>query len=64
MIERLKKTVELDPSDLDGWINLGDAYYDSDNYDDAIEAYREAAMNPSIDLPAIRNVSAVFLTPW
>jgi len=28
MIERYKKSTELDPKDADAWINLADAYYD------------------------------------
>jgi len=42
MIERYKKSAELDPNDVDAWINLADAYYDESEYEAAIEAYQKA----------------------
>ena len=47
MIERYKKSTELDPNDADAWINLGDAYYDENKYEYAIESYEKAIeINP------------------
>ena len=40
MIERYKKSAELDPNDADAWINLADAYYDENEFEAAIQAYR------------------------
>ncbi len=38
LIEQLKKN----PEDTASWINLGNIYFDSDKYDEAIEAYLKA----------------------
>jgi len=47
MIERYKKSAELDPNDADTWINLADAYYDENEYDAAIKAYKKSIeLNP------------------
>jgi len=45
MIERYKKSAELDPNDADAWINLGDAYYDENEYDFAINRNRARRCN-------------------
>ncbi|HMK66794.1 MAG TPA: tetratricopeptide repeat protein, partial [Thermodesulfobacteriota bacterium] len=36
-----KKTIE-NPSDIDSWTKLGDLYFDSNNYDKAINAYNKS----------------------
>ena len=42
-IDRYKQAVEIDPNDVDAWINLGDGYYDADKYSKALECYEKAA---------------------
>ena len=41
-IERLKESIELDPRDLDAWINLGDAYYEEGIFSKTIDCYEKA----------------------
>lgn len=38
-IDFLKEKLDANPGDTVSWINLGNAYFDSDRYDDAIAAY-------------------------
>jgi len=40
-IDRYKELVDIDPSDVDSWMNLGDVYYDETNYPKAIECYEK-----------------------
>ena len=49
-IERYKKSVELDPKDLDAWVNLADAYYDEGIFHKAVESYEKAIeLNPDYE---------------
>ena len=46
-LDRFKLAVEQDPQDIDAWMNLGDVYYDEDEYSRALECYEKAAhINP------------------
>jgi tetratricopeptide (TPR) repeat protein len=41
-IENLKAATQKNPDDLDAWIRLGNAYFDSDLYEPSIQAYQKA----------------------
>jgi cytochrome c-type biogenesis protein CcmH/NrfG len=42
LIESLQNQVKTSPDDLEAWIKLGHAYFDSDQYAQAIDAYQKA----------------------
>jgi len=47
MAEALEKETAANPNNVDGWIQLGNLYFDADNYDGAIGAYEKAlALEP------------------
>lgn len=41
-VDNLKEKLDANPGDTASWINLGNNYFDSDRYDDAIAAYLKA----------------------
>ncbi len=41
-IDFLKEKLDANPGDTVSWINLGDSYFDSDRYEQAIDAYLKA----------------------
>ena len=41
-VNRYKELVEVNPTDIDSWVNLGDAYYDQADFNNAIKAYEKA----------------------
>ncbi len=41
-IRSLEREVSTDPANVTAWINLGDTYFDSDQYAKSIEAYKKA----------------------
>lgn len=41
-IDYIKERLEADPGDTASWINLGNSYFDTDRYDEAIDAYLKA----------------------
>ena len=41
-IIKLKNLVQQNPDDLEGWIDLGNACFDADQYEESIQAYRKA----------------------
>jgi len=46
-IVKLKDLVQQNPDDLESWIDLGNACFDADQYEESIQAYRKAlAINP------------------
>ena len=46
-IEKLEGAVQKNSKDLQGWIDLGDACFDANRYEEAIRAYRKALdINP------------------
>ena len=48
MIAALEKETRSNPGNLDAWISLGNAYFDSDQYEKSIGAYRKALeINPN-----------------
>ncbi len=42
MIAALEKETQSNPSNLEAWIELGNSYFDSDQYEKSIGAYRKA----------------------
>ena len=47
MIAALEKETRSNPGNLDAWISLGNAYFDSNQYEKAIDAYRKVLeINP------------------
>ena len=48
MIAALEKETRSNPGNLEAWISLGNAYFDSDQYEKSIGAYRKALeINPN-----------------
>ena len=48
----LKEAVQINPYDYDAWSSLGSTYKDQDNYDKALECYRQALkVNPGDPYP-------------
>jgi len=46
-IAKLKNIVQQNPDDLESWIDLGNACFDADQYEESIHAYKKAlAINP------------------
>ena len=46
-IVKLKNIVQQNPGDLESWIDLGNACFDADQYEESIHAYQKAlAINP------------------
>ena len=46
-IVKLKDLVRQNPNDLESWIDLGNACFDADQYEESIQAYQKAlAINP------------------
>lgn len=46
-IVKLKELVRQNPDGLESWIDLGNACFDADQYEESIQAYRKAlAINP------------------
>jgi cytochrome c-type biogenesis protein CcmH/NrfG len=47
MIAALEKETRSNPGNLEAWVNLGNSYFDSDQYEKAIDAYTKALeINP------------------
>ncbi len=47
-VRPLKKVLELDPEHESAWLNLGNAYYETESYDAALEAFERAIeLNPN-----------------
>jgi cytochrome c-type biogenesis protein CcmH/NrfG len=48
MVSALEKETQSNPGNLDAWISLGNAYFDSNQYQKSIGAYRKALeINPN-----------------
>ena len=48
MVERLRKKLEANPNNLQGWLMLGRSYNNLGHYDDAVYAYQQALkLNPN-----------------
>jgi len=43
-IEKYLKQVEEEPTNAEAWHNLGDAYFHAEQYEDALDAFEEAAL--------------------
>lgn len=55
MIERLAERLKTNPDDLQGWMLLGRSYQQTEQYDKAVEAYRQALkLSPdNLDIQAL-----------
>ena len=43
-IDKCKRFIAENSEDIDAWLNLGDAYYENTNYDEAINCYKKVAL--------------------